>query len=199
MKPETEKKLRNIKQVSQVMRVICKVLLAFIACGSLAAVGLILAGLGTISLFENTVHLQLSPLTFPVRLALALLVAPMMAVFLKGIYHLHRLFGNYGRGDIFTADSAAQIRQLGITNLLWFGVQVLWGVAVVTISQGSLPTTSPALTFDYGVGAYSISQGHLPTSFQFRSDALIIGAIIIVISWVMEMAAEMREENELTV
>ena len=199
MKPETEQKLRNIKQVSMVLRAICKVLLALVTCASLAYVGLTLAGLGTISLFENTVHLQLSPLTFPIRLVLAVIAALMMSVLLKGLYHMHRLFGNSGRGDIFTTDSATQIRQLGITNLLWFGVQVLWGVAIVTLSQGSLPTTSPAFTFSDGLGVFAISGGPLPTSFQFRVDPLIIGSLIIVISWFMEVAAEMREENELTV
>jgi hypothetical protein len=176
----------------------CKLLLALVTCGALVTVGVILAGRGSLSLFENTVHLQLSPLTFPVRLALAVLAALMMSVFLKGIYHLHRLFGNYGRGDIFTADSAAQIRQLGITNLLWFGVQLLWGVAVVAISRGS-PLMSPAFTFNDGLGVFSISQGSPATSFQFHSDALVVGVVIIAISWFMEMAAEMREENELTV
>jgi hypothetical protein len=198
MKAENEKKLRNIQKVSKFLRAMCKVLLGLVAFGALVTVGLTLAGRGSISLFDNTVHLQLSPLTFPVRLAVAVLAAVMMSVFLKGIYHLHRLFGNYGRGEIFTTDSAAQIRQLGITNLLWFGVQLLWGFAIVAIS-GAYPTRSPSFVLSDGLGVVSISQGSSATSFQFHSDALVVGAIIIVISWFMEMAAEMREENELTV
>ncbi len=37
------------------------------------------------------------------------------------------------------------------------------------------------------------------TSISCRPDALVVGLVVIVISWFMEMAAEMREENELTV
>ena len=98
----------------------------------------------------------------------------MLAVGLKGFYHAYRLFGNYGRGEVFTAESARHIRQLGITVLLWFGTNILWASTATALE--------PA-----------------PMSIQFQSDALVTGPIIIVISWFMEMAAEMREENELTI
>ena len=120
------------------------------------------------------VSIPLGPLTFPARLALAVATALMLAVSIKGFYHLNRLLSNYGRGDIFTAESAGQIRQLGITVLLWFGVNLLFAVTAAAIE----PT---------------------PFSIQFHGDSLVIGPIIIVISWFMEMAAEMREENELTI
>ena len=176
MKPETEKRLEKIKRISNFLRVICKVLLAVMTCVFLTAMVLILTGRGTLSLFENTVYLPLAPVTYLDRLILAVMTAFTMMVFLKGLYHLHRLFGNYGRGDIFTTNSAAQIRQLGITALLSAGVQFLWGFAVVALTQGPPPI-----------------------SFQFHSDCLVIGPVVIVISWFMEMAAETREENELTI
>ena len=97
-----------------------------------------------------------------------------LAVGLKGFYHLYRLLGNYGRGDIFTTESAGQIRQLGITVLLWYGANILWAVTAAAVEPS-------------------------PFSIQFRSESLVTGPIIIVISWFMEMAAEMREENELTI
>jgi hypothetical protein len=166
----------KIKRISKILRAICKVLLAVVTFVFLAAVVAIVVGRGTLSLFDDSAHVSLSPLTFPVRLVLAVIAALTMAVFLKGLYHLHRLFGNYGRGDIFTTDSAGQIRQLGITALLWFGAQFLWGFTVVALTQGPPPI-----------------------SFQFHSDCLVIGPVVIVISWFMEMAAETREENELTI
>jgi hypothetical protein len=36
-------------------------------------------------------------------------------------------------------------------------------------------------------------------SFQAHFDAFGIGAIIIVIAWFMDMAVDLREENELTI
>lgn len=177
MKPETEKKLKKIKRISNVLRTICKVLLAIMICGFLASMVAILIGQeGTLTVFDNSIPIQLAPLTVPARLLVIVMVALVMAVFFKCIYHLHRLFGNYGRGEIFTTDSAGQIRQLGITALLSAGVNFLWGFT-----------------------AMALTQTHLPRDFQFHADGLFLGPVIIAISWFMEMAAEMREENELTV
>jgi uncharacterized membrane protein YeiB len=201
MRPETEKKLKKIKRISKFLRAICKVLLALVTCGFLVAMVAILGGQGTLTFDDSHtlqmhdllhahagggtltssddsahVPIRLASLMAPARLLLAVSVALMMAVNFKVLYHLHRLFSNYGRGEIFTTESVSQIRQLGITALLWAGVTFLWCF------------TSIALT-----------QSHFPSSVQVHSDSLAIGAVIIVISWFMEMAAEMCEENELTV
>ena len=175
MKPETEKRLKKIKRMSNILRVICKVVLVFVTCVFLAAMVGILTGRGTISFFDGTV-LPLAVLTVPTRLVLAVNTALMMAVGLKGFNHLYRLLGNYGRGHIFTTDSAGHIRQLGITVLLWYGSNILWVFSAIALQQT-----------------------HSPISIRFHSDSLVTGPIIIVISWFMEMAAEMREENELTI
>ena len=174
MKPETERKLQRIKRISNILRGICKGLLAVLICVFLVSMIVIFIGRGTLSILDDFVPLD--PLALPSRLVLAGIVALAMAINFKGLYHLHRLFGNYGRGDIFTTESAAQIRQLGITVLLWAAVTFLWTCI-----------------------AAAVTQSHLPNSFQFHSDSLFTGPVIIVISWFMEMAAEMREENELTV
>lgn len=175
MKPETEARLKKIKRVSNVLRVICRVGMIIAICVFLMAMVAILTGRGDISFFDNCV-LPLATLTVPTRLVLAVNTALMMAVGLKGFYHLYRLFGNYGRGDIFTKESAGHIRQLGITALLWYAANLL-----------------------FVFSAIALQQTHSPISFQFHSDCLVTGPIIIVISWFMEMAAEMREENELTI
>jgi len=175
MKPETEKRLKKIKRMSNVLRVVCQVGMVILTCVFLVAMVAILIGRGSICFADNC-SLPLAPLTVPARLVLAVVSAFGIAVGFKGFYHLYRLLGNYGRGDIFTTDSAVQIRRLGITVLLWYGACILWAFTAVALS----PTT-------------------LPFSVQFHSDSLVIGPIIIVISWFMEMAAEMREENELTI
>jgi len=172
MKPETEKRLKKIQRVSTILRVICKAGFAVVSCVFLAAIVVILIGRGTVSFADDSV--PLAPLFGSGRALLAVATALLLAVGLKGVYHLHRLFGNYGRGDIFTGESAGQIRQLGITVLLWYGANILWAVTTAAFE--------PA-----------------PFSIQFRSDSLVTGPIIIVISWFMGMAAEIREENELTI
>ncbi len=175
MKPETEKRLKKIQRISKVLRTICKVLLALMMCGFLFVIVLILGGWGRLyfPLLDNPI--KLAPLAPSSRLVFAVVCALVMAVKLKGVYHLYRLFGDYATGNIFTTESAGQIRQLGITALLWFGVNILF-VATMAFVRPS-PT--------YNIG--------------FHSDSLVTGFVIIVISWFMQMGAEMREENELTI
>ncbi|MGD0060305.1 MAG: DUF2975 domain-containing protein [Verrucomicrobiia bacterium] len=175
MKPESEARLKKIKRVSNVLRVICQVGMIIVTCVFIGVMALILIGRGSICFADNC-SLPLAPLTVPARLVLAVVSALALAVGFKGFYHLYRLLGNYGRGDIFTSESAGQIRQLGITVLLWYGANILWAFTAVSLSPATLPF-----------------------SVQFHSDSLVTGPIIIVISWFMEMAAEMREENELTI
>src|SRR5579862_6030160 len=110
MKPETEKRLAKIKRISNVLRTICKVLLALVTCGFLVAMVALFVGRGNISFFDESV--PLTPLTLPARLLLVVITAFSMAVAFRGFYHLYRLLGNYGRGDIFTIESAGHIRQL---------------------------------------------------------------------------------------
>lgn len=173
MKPETEARLNKIKRVSKVMRIICKVAMGLAICVSALAVIGILSGHGTINFPDYNIAVE--PLALPARLPLATATAVILAVGIKGLYHLNKLLGNYGRGEIFTTESARQIRQLGITALLWYGANILCCIATVLAVR---PT---------------------PTEVQFHSDSLVTGGVIIVISWFMEMAAEMREENELTI
>jgi hypothetical protein len=175
MKPESENRLNKIKRMSKVLRVICQVGMMILTCILIGVMVLVLIGRGSICFADNC-SLPLAPLSVPARLVLGVVSALGIGVGFKGFYHLYRLLGNYGRGDIFTTDSAVQIRQLGITVLLWYGACILWASTAVAVSPTSLPF-----------------------SVQFYSDSLVTGPIIIVISWFMEMAAEMREENELTI
>ncbi|MDR3724009.1 MAG: DUF2975 domain-containing protein [Terracidiphilus sp.] len=90
-------------------------------------------------------------------------------------YQLHRLLGNYSRGDIFTKESAGQIRKCGLACVL-LGIFHL-GVELAPRLMANLHSKQP------GGG---LSQ-------------LCIGLVIVAISWMMEMAAEMREEQDLVI
>lgn len=87
------------------------------------------------------------------------------------------LLGNYSRGEIFTKGSAEQIRQWGLAC-------ALWGVARYAIQF--LPRV-PAIRDSFKPGEV---QG---------LGLMVNGLIIVAISWFMEMAAEMREEQDLIV
>ena len=98
-----------------------------------------------------------------------------VAVLLKGLYHLRALLGNYSRREVFAVDSAREIRQFGITCVLW---------GVLKIVSGFLPLIL-------------LGDARDPTHIEL--DDLLMGAVIIVISWFAEMAAAVREENDLTI
>lgn len=174
MRPEIEQKLRKIKKISHILRVVCKAIMAVVVLELLIATVLLLAGRGGTIRYYNA-SFQVAAFTLSQRLLLLLMIGLTLALIAKGFYHLHHLFGNYSRGEIFTGESAAQIHQFGIACVLGGCVNVAWDF---------MPS---------GISA------HPPHSFEVNPGFIVIGATIVAISWFMEMAAEMREENELTI
>ena len=172
MQTGTQAKLQKIKKVSIIFRVICKVLLALVALLGLCGVLCVAFGVGGIN-YDNVLF-QTAGLPLGRRVILSVVTALAFGVLFKCFYHLHRLFGNYSRGEIFTRESVGQLRQFGISCLLWGVVNFLW-VSSLALSA------HPARTF----------HGH--------ADSLAIGTVIIVIAWFMDMAVDLREENELTI
>jgi len=103
------------------------------------------------------------------------------ALFLRALYHLSRLFKNYARGEIFTRESVLQIRRIGSTVFALGASQI--GVLVATLVL---------------VSTHQITwPEHRPIPLPFA--AFIAGGLIMLVSWVMELGTELREENELTV
>lgn len=174
MRPELERKLHRIQSFSQVLRRICQGALLVMFLLSLACIAGICIGGGIIRAFDISVPLHALGMNQRILMALVTLLG--IAVPIKGLYHLERLFRNYAEGRIFTVASAGEIRQLGVTALLWAAANLVWIAA-----------------------AFTLTERHLPHSFYFRMDSIAIGVTVIVISWLMEMAAAMREENELTI
>lgn len=172
MRPEIQAKLQKIRSVSIILRTICKVLLVLVTFTGLGAVVSVILGVGGIN--YNNVIFQTAGLPIGHRLFLGAVTALTFGVLFKCVYHLHRLFGNYSRSEIFTRESVGQLRQFGIACLLWGVVGFLWISSLAISSQ-------PSQTF----------QGH--------ADSLGIGMVIIVIAWFMDMAVDLREENELTI
>lgn len=172
MRSEIQAKLQKIKKVSIIFRVICTGLMALIALVGLSCVVCVAFGVGGVN-YDNMIF-QTAGLTLTHRLVLGAVTALTFGTLFKCVYHLHRLFGNYSRGEVFTRESVRQLRQFGIACLLWGVMNFLWGVSLATSAY-------PAKSF----------HGH--------ADSFVIGAIIILIAWFMDMAVDLREENELTI
>ena len=172
MPTEIQAKLQKIKKVSIVFRVICKGLLALITLLGLSGLVVVTFGVGGIN--YDGIIFRTAELTLGNRLILGAVTALAFGALFNCFYRLYRLFGNYSRGEIFTRESVGHLRQFGIACLLWGVMNFLWGLSLAISAH-------PAQTV----------QGHV--------DSFAIGAVIIVIAWFMDMAVELREENELTI
>jgi hypothetical protein len=172
MRSEIQAKLHKIKKASIILRAICKGLLALTTLIGLGGVIDVIFGVGGIN-YDGLIF-RTGELTLGHRLILGAVTLVTCGVLFKCFYHLHRLFGNYSRGEIFTRESVGELRRFGIACLLWGVMSFLWLLSFVVSAH-------PAQTF----------QGH--------AESFAIGAVIIVIAWFMDMAVDLREENELTI
>jgi hypothetical protein len=174
MNSSSEAKLRQIERASFVLRALCTALYIPVAVVTLAATVSILAGWTAHISYHGQTFVP-SELALSSRLILAAVGLITAAVLIKALHHLRRLACNYMRREIFTADSARQIRQFGIACMLWGVVKLGWTL---------LPLLIPAQRL---------------TVYSTSLDPILIGAVIVGISWIAEMAAALREENDLTV
>jgi hypothetical protein len=94
--------------------------------------------------------------------------------------HAIKLFGLYSVGVYFTAESVNHIRQIGITLLLVPAVWLIGPLSAWIFGADFSP--------DAGISLVSAPMGQL-----------ISGIIVIFVSWLMDLARELREEQDLVV
>ncbi|MFZ4396533.1 MAG: DUF2975 domain-containing protein [Kiritimatiellia bacterium] len=198
MKTDTQTPIERIRKASRVVRSACMIMMGITLTFFIAGVAGTIIRSETFCSLEyvssnGQTKLPLSQLTTASIILMTVGVALVMAVRLKGLYHLYKLFGHYSEGDIFTAESVAQIRQLGITFLLGAGAQVL-GVLIgwIIAWQCGIAPTVP-IKFDPSslipfTGGDSGAIG-----------SAVAGSVIILISWVMDTGRGLREESDLTI
>jgi hypothetical protein len=124
----------------------------------------------------NNLIPETSGLAVGTRLLVAAAFGLVLGALFKCLYHLRRLFGNYARGEIFTRESVGELRSFGMACLLWGVLNFVWALSL----------------------SLSLSM-HLQRSFEAHFDSLAIGAVLIAIAWFMDLAVELKEENELTI
>jgi len=184
MNSRTEARLEKVKRMSRSARRACFLLMIFVP---------LMAGvmaLSTVGLPESMTcrGAELTSLPRPcsdlapqvVAFAYVALVGVVTLV-LAALYRFARLFGNYARGEIFTRASVRELRFVGY-------------VAVANaVFQGVLFIAALALTVN----------GAIESPASLGSDVpwgpILLAAFILLLSWIMDVGAEIREENELTV
>jgi hypothetical protein len=172
--PVLEAKVRRIEKLSGRLRAACTGLMVIVSMGFLAImIALCVRRPNSLSL-DSGVY-AVSDWGLRSRSVVGFLLLATAAVVLYGLGQLRRLFDNYSRGEIFTRDSARCIRGFGISCLLLGVVEVAWDFVPAVISE------------------------HPPHTFAVNFHSLFVGAVIVVLSWFAEMAAGLKEENELTI
>jgi Protein of unknown function (DUF2975) len=165
-------KLRKIERTSAVARKICDVLLTFIAVIGIGTVVVVVFAFGAVNLGSGI--FRTAGLGLGHRLVLGAITAATWGMLFKGFFHLRRLFSDFMRGEIFTRHAVRQLRWFGIARVLWGALNFVWMLSLAL-------STYPA------------------RSFPGNGQGIGVGIAIIVIAWFMDMAVDLREENELTI
>ena len=181
MNPQTEARLERVKRTSRSARRVCFWLMALVSLGALIMAATTVALPESLTCDINGLRRPCSDLPpQAVAFAYAALLGG-LAIVLTTLYRLARLFENYSRGEIFTRDSVREIRWLGymaVAYALFQLVLFIGSLAFVATGGIELP---PDLRLEFPIGP------------------AVMAAFILLLSWIMDVGAEMREENELTV
>jgi Protein of unknown function (DUF2975) len=180
MRPENEARLKRLKTISGFLRVLCVLymlvcvhMLWVIARGPIFTHGPYW-GIGTVLYTYNGVEFKAYSLVTRDRVIAGVFFVLYWGIAILCGLQLFRLLGFYSRGEIFTRKSAGQIRG--------------WGLACVALGIVKL---------GYAMMPFLVANSRRTQGIDL--SVIVNGLIIVAISWFMEMAAEMREENELTV
>lgn len=107
------------------------------------------------------------------------------AMFMVGIYFLIKLFELYEQGRLFTQAHVRHFKGIGIMLFICSTVGMMMADMIHTL----------AATFDKPVGQREIAIGFGTPNVELA----IIGALIIVASWIMGEGTKLKEEQEFTI
>ena len=181
MNPRTEARLEKVKRTSRSARRICFLLMVLTAIGAAVLAAFTLTTPESMTCDIASLRQpcnELPPLA--VALTFVALVAG-LGLALTALYRLARLFENYARGDIFTRGSVREIRLLGYVAVAYAILQFVMFVGTMALLAGGGITSPTNVRVEFPIG-----------------PAVLAGCILLL-SWVMDVGAEIREENELTV
>ena len=191
MSPETEKKLAQVKKYSASLKTLFQLAAAFAGIAGLVSLLLVLtAPVGGEDTGRTIDFVGLSysgdAITWPVKIVIAIGIALIFAIIISLLHNLAKLFAHYSQGEIFTAGSVRRIRDIGIAVFMFIAVWIyaLVGAYILQLLERG---TTLQQTRTIGIG--------IPGPFAI----VLTGIIIIIVSWVMDVGRELREEHDLTV
>jgi hypothetical protein len=192
MSPETEAKLARVKKYSTSLRRVFNFFAFMAFCGMPLSLLIVLTrgtsdASATMAVFDRV--FSGDEITWTLKLLVSIWALFVFGVALKLLRHLAGLFDLYAQGKIFTADNVYQIRQIGVSVFLFLATGVYALLAKLLLL---------ALDHPLGAAANPDSQTIGP-DLDTAMTQILGGTIIIVVSWIMDVGREMREEQDLTV
>ena len=194
MNPETQQKLDKVKKYSASLSLLFFVIWFVLAFSGVIGLIIVLTinesqRIPSTLIFGGTTYVG-DEVTWPVKIVVSIGWLLTVAIALKLVGHLGKLFGLYAKGEIFTAENVRQIRAIGISVFLFMGI---WLYGLLTQLIVGVP----------GAGAAIETQSMAVRGFGFGLPepltVVIAGIIIVIVSWIMDVGRELREEQDLTV
>jgi hypothetical protein len=116
--------------------------------------------------------------------AMIWLESPIYIIYLMIYWFIFRLFSEYREAKIFSVDAILQLRNLGVTFIIWPVFAALYPPLLI-ISLKALGILEHG-EINLGLGADDLS-------------IVIMGLMLTVVGWIMGEAQKIKEEQELTV
>jgi len=121
----------------------------------------------------------------PYVLALAFLAGMIPAgAVMYAVLGLRRLFGLYAKGRIFTGDNVRCFHKVGRALIWWAGASFI-----------HVPLSSVIMTLENGPGKRMLT-------VALSSDqaiTLLLGGVVLLVSWVMDEGRKLEEDQALTI
>jgi hypothetical protein len=172
---------RELDKIKRYGRVLRRLTLGLMLLAPIAAV-FVVSQYGPLALVKLPAGMEVNDgsLGYPGALAIIGVGLLTPVTFLAGFVFLHRLFGLYAQGIVFSEGNVAAIRRCGYA---------LIAVDVARIAQSAL--TGPVLT------ALGAVKGYL--TIEFGISMSVVGLAVVLISQVMALGCRIYERDQLTI
>ena len=139
----------------------------------LSMTGLVQFGLDIHELTQSSLSMQTRLISIFVSLLYSLIL-------MRALILLMTLFNRYKNGDIFTQENTQLYKKLGFSVFYWIIAGVLYNAVMTVVLSFNNPPGQRILSVSFtGVDLLS----------------LFVGFLIVMVSWVMQEAYKIRDEN----
>ena len=132
----------------------------------------------------NLTHFTHAPILLTTRILAFVVTLIPCSIILYGLNQLIKLFKNYEKGHVFTIDNVQSYKNLAYSLFAWVIAGFFYDALISLVLSFNNPP------------------GHRLIAISFESPefvALITGAILLIISYVMQEAHKLSDENKFTI